>query len=155
MEAFNNLQEQLNDTLYLLEYNQKKGIWHYNRIEGEKPREKTDTNGFAPIAITRDRKASIFTFIMDCKLHKREAVGLLPYKTEHVKKEWKQFCYVYNFIIMHLEVTDFEKEMVQKFFDPAESLARLGHGGFSDVKEDKDLPWAWEYNPLDFKDSNF
>ena len=155
MEALNHLQEQLNDTLFLLEYNEKEGRWHYNGFIGDKPTLEPDRNGWAPIAITRDKKAQAFTYMMDCELHRREAAGFSPYQAEHIKKEWKQFCYVYNFFVKHLSVTSAEKELVNKFFNSAEALARLGHGGFSDVKEDKDLGWAWEYNPLDFRDSNF
>ena len=54
-----------------------------------------------------------------------------------------------------MEVTPELKEKVNKNFNDVDALARLGHGSFSDVKEDKELPWAWEYDPFDYKDANF
>ena len=67
----------------------------------------------------------------------------------------KHFCYIFNRIIKSYNVTPEMKELVDKNFDNVEALARLGHGSFVEEKEDKELSWAWEYDPLNFKDSNF
>jgi len=48
-----------------------------------------------------------------------------------------------------------QKEFIQKHFNEPEALARLGNGHFSDIKEEKELPWAWEYDPHNFIESNF
>jgi hypothetical protein len=119
------------------------------------PKSQPDSFGWDSIAYTEERKARVFTFMMDCKIHQRERDGLEPYKTEEIKKEWKLFCYVYNSIIKNIEITDEDKAMEEKYFDSTIALARLGHAAFSDVKEDRELDDAWEYETLSFKDSNF
>ena len=48
-----------------------------------------------------------------------------------------------------------KKRFIQEHFDKTEALARLSNGHFSDIKEEKELPCAWEYDPFDFKDANF
>jgi len=141
--------------MILLEYNETKGLWNDNPIENHRPKDEPATYGWEPIAFTEEDKASVFTYMMDCKLHRREALKQPPYTTEYIRKEWKLFCYMYNSIIKSLEITPELKENVDKNFNDVDALARLGHGNFSDVKEDKELPWAWEYNPLDYKDANF
>ena len=112
-----------------------------------------DTYGWASIALTHDRKADIFTYVMDCKIHQREREGAAYFTVEEVKKEWKLFGYMYNSILnqIRLELSDGK---IKSHFNNAEALARLGHESFSDVKADKDLSDAWDYNPFDFKDSN-
>ena len=143
------------ENLIILEYKESKGQWHYNSVNNHRPKEEPDTYGWESIAFTEEKKASIFTYIMDCKLHRREATKQPPYTAEYIRKEWKLFLYMFNRIIKSYEVTPEMKNMIDKNFNDVESLARLGHGGFSDEKEDKGLPWAWEYDPLDFMDSNF
>ena len=143
------------DNLIILEYKESKGQWHYNPVNNRRPKEEPDTYGWESIAYTEEEKASIFTYMMDCKLHRQEATKQPPYTAEYIRKEWKLFCYMFNSIIKSYKVTPEMKELVDKNFNDVEALARLGHGGFADEKEDKELPWAWEYDPLDFVDSNF
>jgi hypothetical protein len=139
----------------ILEYKESIGQWHYNMIWNNVPKSQPDSFGWDSIAYTEERKARVFTYMMDCKIHQRERDGLEPYKTEEIKKEWKLFCYVYNSIIKYIEITDEDKAMEEKYFDSTIALARLGHAAFSDVKEDRELDDAWEYETLSFKDSNF
>ena len=141
--------------LMILEYKESIGQWHYNMIWNNVPKSQPDSFGRDSIAYTEERKARVFTYMMDCKIHQRERDGLEPYKTEEIKKEWKLFCYVYNSIIKYIEITDEDKAMEEKYFDSTIALARLGHAAFSDVKEDRELDDAWEYETLSFKDSNF
>lgn len=141
--------------MILLEYKESKGQWHDIPVENHRPKDEPNTNGWESIALTEEEKANVFTYMMDCKLQRREALKQLPYTTEYIKKEWKLFCYMYNSIIKSLEITPELKEKVSKNFNDVDALARLGHGSFSDVKEDKGLPWAWEYDPFDYKDANF
>ena len=143
------------ENLIILEYKESKGHWHYNPVKDNRPKDVPDTYGWESIAYTEEEKARIFTYMMDCKLHRREAVKQSPYTADYIRKEWKLFCYMFNSIIQSFEITPELKEQVNKNFNDADALARLGHGGFSDLKEDKELPWAWEYDPLDFMDSNF
>ena len=141
--------------MILLEYKESKGQWHYNPVNNHRPKDEPDTYGWESIAFTEEEKASVFTYMMDCKLHRRAALKQPPYTAEYIRKEWKLFCYMYNRIIKSLEITPELKEQVSENFNNIEALARLGHGGFSDVKEEKELPWAWEYDPFDYKDANF
>ena len=141
--------------LMILEYKESIGQWHYNMIWNNAPKSQPDTYGWDSIAYTEERKARVFTYMMDCKMHQRVREGLEPYKTEEIKKEWKLFCYVYNSIIRNIEISDEDKAMAEKYFDDTVALARLGHAAFSDVKEDYELDDAWEYDTLSFKDSNF
>ena len=141
--------------LIILEYKESIGQWHYNMIWNNVPKSQPDSFGWDSIAYTEERKARVFTYMMDCKIHQRERDGLEPYKTEEIKKEWRLFCYVYNSIIKNIEITDEDKAMEEKYFDSTIALARLGHAAFSDVKDDRELDDAWEYETLSFKDSNF
>ena len=143
----------MNDDLLLLEYKESKGQWHYNMVVNKRLQMQPDTYGWASIALTHDRKANIFTYMMDCKIHQREREGAAYFTVEEVKKEWKLFGYMYNSILnqIRLELSDGK---IKSHFNNAEALARLGHESFSDVKADKDLSDAWDYNPFDFKDSN-
>ena len=88
-------------------------------------------------------------------MHRRETAKQPPYTTDYVKKEWKLFCYVYNYMIAYVENVPEKKRFIQEHFNKTEALARLGNGHFSDIKEDKELLWAWEYDPFDFNDANF
>lgn len=139
----------------LLEYKQTKGQWHFNMVIDGKPHDQSGVYDWDIIAYTTEDKARIFTNMMDCKLHKREHQNLTPYTTEHIRKEWKLFCYVFNEIVQTIEITPELKAMVNVKYNSATALARLGNGHFSDLKEDEELDWAWEYDPLNFLDSNF
>jgi|P1105metagenome_2_1110788.scaffolds.fasta_scaffold08479_3 hypothetical protein len=145
----------MDKNLMILEYKESKGQWHYNMVRNNVPQSEPDSYGWASIAYTEERKARVFTYMMDCKMHQREREGLEPYKTEEIKKEWKLFCYVYNSIIRYIEITDEDKAIEEKYFDNTAALARLGHAAFSDVKEDRELDDAWEYDSLSLIDSNF
>lgn len=61
--------------LMILEYNESKGHWHYNVINNGKTSDEPDTYGWESIALTEEDKARIFTNMMDCKLHRREALS--------------------------------------------------------------------------------
>ena len=141
--------------LIILEYKESIGQWKYNMVRNNVPNNEPDSYGWSSIAYTEERKARIFTYMMDCKMHQRERDGLEPYTTEYIKKEWKLFCYVYNSIIRYIEITDQDKALAEKYFDNTEALARLGHAAFSDVKEDRELDDAWDYDPLSLKDANY
>ena len=141
--------------LMILEYKESKGQWHYNMVRNNVPKNEPDSYGWASIAFTEERKARVFTYMMDCKMHQREREGLEPYSTEYIKKEWKLFCYVYNTIIKTIEITDEDKTIVADNFDDTKALARLGHAGFSDLMEDFELEPAEYYDPMDFVDANF
>lgn len=141
--------------LMLLEYKEKKGQFHYNMVIDHRVQDEPNTFGWETIALTYEDKARVFCNIMDCKLHRREALKQPPYTAEYIRKEWKHFCYVYNHIASKMKIETGEKEYIEKHFIEEEALARLGNGHFSDIKEDKELPWAWEYEPTDFNDSNF
>lgn len=143
------------ENLLLLEYKEKTGQFHHNMVNNSGPGFQPDTYGWESIAYTDEDKARLFCNIMDCKLHRREALKQPPYTAEYIRKEWKHFCYVYNYIISEITIQPELKEFVKKNFNNTEALARLGNGHFSDIKEDKMLPWAWEYDPRSFKDSNF
>ena len=145
----------MDKNLMILEYKESKGQWHYNMVRDHKPQNQPDSYGWTSIAFTEERKARVFTYMMDCKMHQREREGLEPYPVEHIKKEWKLFCYVYNTIIKNIDITDEDKKLVAEQFDATKTLARLGHAGFSDVMEDYDLEPAENYNPLDFMEANF
>ena len=137
----------------LLEYKESKGRWHYNMVVNHRAQSEPDTFGWASIALTQERKASIFTYMMDCKIHERERDGVAYFTVEEIKKEWKLFDYMYN-SILNLIGSELPDGMFKSHFNSADALARLGHEAFSDVKVDKELPDAWQYNPLDFADSN-
>ena len=139
--------------LMLLEY--KDGQFHHNMVRDRRPQWEPNTNGWETIALTDEDKAGVFGNIMECKLHRREALKQPPYTTEYIRKEWKLFCYAYNYIVGVIEIAPEQKEFIQKHFNEPEALARLGNGHFSEIKENEELPWAWEYDPLNFIDSNF
>lgn len=143
------------DTLMLLEYKEKKGQFHYNMVKDHRPQTEADTYGWETIAFTYEAKARVFSTIMDCKLHRREALKQPPYTAEYMRKEWKHFCFVYNYIVSKMEIAEGEKEYIGKHFIAADALAKLGNGHFSDIREDKELSWAWEYDPFNFEESNF
>ena len=143
------------DTLMLLEYKEKKGSFHFNMVKDHRPQTEPNTYDWETIAFTYESKANVFCNIMYCKLHRREALKQPPYTAEYIRKEWKHFSFVYNFIVSKMEIPTGEKEYIEKHFDETDALARLGNGHFSDVKDDKELSWAWEYDPFDFKDANF
>lgn len=138
----------------LLEYKAEYGQWHCNIVDNGTPHHAPNTNGWDAIAYTTDEKARVFTNMMDCKLHRRAAKELSPYTTEHVKKEWKLFCYIFNDIIRNVKISPEYKELVEEKYDSAVALARLGNSHFSDLKADEELDWAWEYDPMSFLDSN-
>jgi hypothetical protein len=145
----------MDKSLMILEYKESIGQWHYNMVYDHRPKNQPDAYGWASIAYTEERKARVFTYMMDCKMHQREREGLEPYTTEYVKKAWKLFCYAYNCIIKYIDITEEYKKFVSEKFDDTKALARLGHAAFSDVKEDDELESAEVYNPLDFTDANF
>lgn len=141
--------------LILLEYNEERGSWHYNPVHNNIPHQKPESYGWQSIAFTFEDKASIFTLMMDCKLHAREAAKQRPFKTEYIRREWKLFCFMYNEIISRLDsIPDTEKGFVKNNYDNPHVLAKLGHGSFSDIKENEELEPAWEYDPYNFIDSN-
>lgn len=139
----------------LLEYKEKSGQFHTNPVTEGKLFSQPNTDDWESIAFTDEDKASVFCNMMYCKLHRREALKQTLYSTEYIRKEWKHFCYVYNSIIQYIDITPELKEMVAQNFDDAKALARLGNGHFADIKTDMDLDWAWEYDPLNYVDSNF
>lgn len=143
------------DNLLLLEYKEKKGQFHHNMVNDHHPQTEPDTYGWETIALTNEEKAILFCNIMNCKLHRREIAKQPPYTTDYIKKEWKFFSYVYNYMIAYAENVPEKKRFIQEHFDQTEALARLSNGHFSDIKEEKELPCAWEYDPFDFKDANF
>ena len=143
------------NTLMLLEYKETKGEFHFNMVDERRPQSEPNTYGWETIAFTYEEKADVFCNIMYCKLHRREALKQPPYTAEYIRKEWKHFCYVYNFIVCKMKIARGEKEYIEKHFNETDALARLGNGHFSDIKDDKELPWAWEYDPHNFNDSNF
>lgn len=143
------------NNLIILEYKESKGQWHYNPVYNNEPKHELETDGWESIAYTEEKKARYFTYMIDCKNNRRKALKQSPYSADFIRKEWKHFCYVYNSIIKTLEITPDLNKIVSTYFDETEALARLGHSAFSDVKEDKELPWAWEYDPYSYKDSNF
>lgn len=143
------------ENLIVLEYKEKKGHWHYNMVRNGKADTEPDTFDWETIALTDEYKARIFTSMMDCKLHRREAVNKPPYTAEYIKKEWKLFCYVYNSILKNNIHMLISPKTLEQNFNDVHALARLGNGHFSDVKEEMGLSWAWEYDPFDYVDANF
>lgn len=141
--------------MMFLQYKEKTGQFDYIEIENRRPKYPLGEYGWETIALTYEDRANLFCNVMESKLHRREARKLPPYTAEHIKKEWKQFCYIYNFIVTQIEISPGEKEYISKHFNPTEALARLCNGHFSDIKEEQELSNAWEYNPRDFNDSNF
>lgn len=141
--------------LMLLEYKEKTGQFHHNMVIDRKLQWEPNTYGWETIAYTYEDKAMIFENVMDCKLHRREALKQPPYTAEFIRKEWKHYCYAYNCIVSAIEITPEQKKFIQEHFNVAEALARLGNGHFSDLKTNKELPWAWEYDPHNLIDSNF
>ena len=75
------------EKLIILEYKESKGQWHYNSVNNFRLKEEPDTYGWESIAFTEEEKASIFTYMMDCKLHRREALKQPPYTAEYIRKE--------------------------------------------------------------------
>ena len=142
------------ENLIILEYKQKNGKFHHNMVHNNIPQTSPDTDEWESIAYTEKGKARIFCRMMESKLQRRKSLNLSPYTTEQIRKEWKLFCYAFNSIIAHIEITQEKKEFILEHFDDTESLARLGHGSFSEEKENG-LPWAWEYDPLNIIESNF
>ena len=141
--------------LMLLEYKEEAGQFHHNMVRERRPQWEPNTNGWETIALTDEDKAGLFEDVIDCKLHRREKLNQPPYTTEYIRKEWKHFCYVFNSIICSLDLFKDQKEFVEKHFDGRKALARLGNGHFSDLKEENELSWAWEYDPHNLIDSNF
>ena len=141
--------------LMLLEYKEKTGQFHHNMVRDRRAQWEPNTNGWETIAYTDEDKAWVFGNIMECKLHRREALKQPPYTTEYIRKEWKLFCYAYNYIVGVIEIAPEQKEFIQKHFDERKALAQLGNGHFSEIKENEELPWAWEYDPHNFIESNF
>jgi len=142
-------------SLMLLEYKEETGQFHHNMVRNNRPQSEPDTYGWETIALTDEDKAGLFCNIIDCKLHRRTALKQPPYKADYIKKEWKHFCYIYNYIIGYIDVSPEMKNMIKENFNEPETLAKLGNAHFSELKEDNELPWAWEYDPFNFKDSNF
>lgn len=58
-------------------------------------------------------------------------------------------------MIAYAENVPEKERFIQEHFNKTEALARLGNGHFSDIKEDKELLWAWKYDSFDFNDANF
>lgn len=139
----------------LLEYKEKTGQFHYNVVEKHRPETQPNTYGWESIAFTEEEKATIFCDMLYCKLHRREALKLPPYTAEHIRKEWKQFCFIFNSIIKNFDITPELKEMVSMNFDETKTLARLGNGHFAEIKAEEELDWAWEYNPHSYNESNY
>ena len=139
------------DDVFLLEYNPKKGQFHFNQLQGDgRLHHQPNTYGWEPIALTLDDKASLFCNVVDGELHRREREGKSPLTTEEVKWMWKSFCYIYNYIATH-PIPEEMETMAKEKFDSATTLARLGNGHFI---EDYTIS-ATEYDPLSFEYSNF
>jgi len=145
----------MDKNLIILEYNEALGKWHYNMVQDNVPRMDPDTYEWVSIAYTEERKARVFTNMMDCKINRRKNAKKTPYTAPFMKREWKMFCYVYNSIIKTIDITDEEKELVSEKFDSAQALARLGHGAYIDMMEERGLEAAEIYDPLNFLDANF
>lgn len=141
--------------LIILEYKESKGQFHYNSVNNGIPHDKPGTFGWEPIAFVEQQKASLFCDMIDCKLHRRKALNQAPYSTEYIRKEWKMFCYMFNYLAANVELSPEHKEFIKEHFYSSRALARLGNAHQADIKEAEELDWAWEYNPLDYVDSNF
>ena len=138
--------------LVLLEYKPSKGHWHLNTVDANMVAHNTPgTYGWESVALTTMEKAMAFTNMLDCKLQYEKE----PYPIETIRKEWKLFCFTFNYIIKHINVDETMKKVIGERFDSARSLARLGHKSFSDLVQNEGLLPASEYNPLDFIESNF
>lgn len=144
-------------TMILLEYNaEQKGAFHWNRVRPDgRLSAQPNTFGWAPIAYTSEDKARIFCNAIDSKNHRRHHSKMSPYTAEHIRKEWKSFCFIFNSILSETENFSKESHELKEHFDSTRSLARLGNGHFSDDKEDNGYDWAWEYNPLNYYQSNY
>ena len=141
--------------LIILEYKEATGQFHYNAVDNGRPSDKPGTYGWEPVAYVEQRKASLFCDMIDCKLHRCKALKQAPYSIDYIRKEWKLFCYVYNYMAANVEFNPEHREFIREHFYSARALARLGNAHQADLKEAEELDWAWEYNPLDYVDSNF
>lgn len=152
--------------MVLIEYNEMRGTFHHNRVcvesklQGGKVvyilkvlGEKPDADGWSSIATTTDDRAYLFCCMMDCRNQWRKKDCMRPMSVEELKREWALFCYQINHMLQQpLQNEDAWDEVIKVTFDSSKALCMLGHPGFRQFVVVRE---AWNYSPLDFKDSNF
>ena len=141
------------DQMILLEYNPHSGLFHFNMCYNLRFNHQPDTYGWESIALTYESKARLFCYVMEAILHRREPTVQKPFGTVKIKQGWKTFCFVYNYLATR-PISEKDRQEAGACFNPEVALARLGNGHFSHLMGEG-TGWAWEYNPLSFKESNF
>lgn len=143
-----------NDSRYiLLEYNQQQGLFHHNSIYNGRFNSEQNTYGWEPIALTLESKASLFCNIADAVLHRRRKAKKEPFSVTTIKQGWKSFCFAYNYLATRT-IPDNMIQEARELFCAEMAMARLGNGHFADLMTE-DTPWAWDYDPMSYKDSNY
>lgn len=151
--------------MVLIEYNEMRGTFHHNRVSvgtklqadkvvttlkvlGETP----DTDGWSSIATTTDDRAYLFCCMMDCRNQWRNKDCMRPMSVKELKREWALFCFQINHMLQQpLQEEGAWDDVIKATFDSSKALCMLGHPGFRRL----DVRKAWNYSPLDMKDSNF
>lgn len=141
------------DPYILLEYNPKQRRFHHNTVYDGQFDSRPYTFGWEPIALTLESKANLFGNAIAAVLHKRMEEGKEPLSTITIKKGWKIFCFVYNYLARY-SIPDHMRHEAEELFCAEMAMARMGNGHFTDLMTE-DTPWAWEYDPLSYEDSNY
>lgn len=138
--------------MVLIEYNEKRGTFHHNRVIEGVPHDKPDTDGWSSIATTLDERAYKFCLLVECRNQWRKESGQKPLSVKDVKREWKMFLLLVNLMIKHpIEPCNEIERGFADDFSLSSALAYLGHPSFADDREED---WfLWDYEPLCYKES--